>query len=469
MDKKLLIDYFNRCAKDRRKRRRRNHYYYEQLESYFEFIIPQGSSVLEIGCGTGETLNALKPARGLGIDFCPEMVRLARNEFPHLEFRVEDIEELKTTEKFDYVILSDLVGLLLDVQTAFNQLKKVCSARTRVIIVNYNYLWEPVLKLAEKIGLRTPQLLQNWLSLPDIENLLYLSNFEVIKKGCRVLLPIYIPIVSTLFNKFISKLPLLSRLSLVQIIIARPKPFSVVEDNYSCSVVIACRNELGNIRPTIERIPKMGSHTEIIFVEGHSKDGTLLEINGQIKNFPEKDIKVLIQDGIGKGDAVHKGFSHAKGDILMVLDADLTVYPEELQKFYDTLASGKAEFAMGSRLVYPIEEGAMRFLNLVGNKFFSIVFSYLLEQRIKDTLCANKAFFRRDYKKIEMVRDLLGNFDPFGDFDLIFGAAKYNLKILEIPVRYNPRIYGTTQISRFSHGWLLLKMCWIAFWRLKIK
>ena len=469
MDKKLLIDYFNRCAKDRRKRRRRNHYYYEQLESYFEFIIPQGSSVLEIGCGTGETLNALKPARGLGIDFCPEMVRLARNEFPHLEFRVEDIEELKTTEKFDYVILSDLVGLLLDVQTAFNQLKKVCSARTRVIIVNYNYLWEPVLKLAEKIGLRTPQLLQNWLSLPDIENLLYLSNFEVIKKGCRVLLPIYIPIVSTLFNKFISKLPLLSRLSLVQIIIARPKPFSVVEDNYSCSVVIACRNELGNIRPTIERIPKIGSHTEIIFVEGHSKDGTLSEINEQIKNFPEKDIKVLVQGGIGKGDAVHKGFSHAKGDILMVLDADLTVYPEELQKFYDTLASGKAEFAMGSRLVYPIEEGAMRFLNLVGNKFFSIVFSYLLEQRIKDTLCANKAFFRRDYKTIEMVRDLLGNFDPFGDFDLIFGAARYNLKILEIPVRYNPRTYGTTQISRFSHGWLLLKMCWIAFWRLKIK
>lgn len=469
MDKKILIDYFSRCAKDRKKRRRRNHYYYEQLESYFEFIIPQGSSVLEVGCGTGETLNELKPGRGLGIDFCPEMIRLARSEFPRLEFRVEDIEELKTTEKFDYVILSDLIGLLLDVQTAFNQLKKVCFPRTRVIIVNYNYLWEPVLKLAEKIGLRTPQLLQNWLSLPDIENLLYLSDFEVIKKGCRVLLPVYIPVVSTIFNRFISKMPLLSRLSLVQIIIARPKPVNAIENNYSCSVVVACRNEKGNIRPTIERIPEMGSHTEIIFVEGHSRDGTLQEIKEQIKNFPEKDIKVLVQDGIGKGDAVHKGFSHAKGDILMVLDADLTVHPEELQKFYDTLAFGKAEFAMGSRLVYPIEEGAMRFLNLVGNKFFSIIFSYLLEQEIKDTLCANKAFFMKDYRKIEMVRELLGNFDPFGDFDLIFGAAKYNLKILEIPVRYNPRTYGTTQISRFRHGWLLLKMCWIAFWRLKTK
>lgn len=472
MDKNEMKEYFNHLAKDRDKWMNKNKYFYQLLKKYFKFLVPDGASVLEIGCGTGELLNAVNPSRGVGIDFSPAMIKIAKSKFPHLEFKIEDAEYLKSNEKFDYVILSYLIGSLLDVQKVFDQLKKVSTPNTRVIIAYYNYLWEPILRILEKIKLKMPQPLQNWLSLLDIENLLYLSDFEVIEKGCKILLPKYIPVISSFFNRFLANLPFFTKLCLTEIVIARLRPNtnnSDVNKDYSCSIIIACRNERENIRPLIERIPYLGKHTELIFVEGHSNDGTLDEIKKQIKEFPEKDIKVFVQDGIGKGNAVRNGLAHAKGDILMIFDADLTVAPEELPKFYDVLVKGKGELVMGSRLIYPREEGTMRFLNLIGNKFFSIVFTYLLGQRIKDTLCANKALFKRDYMKINATLNFFGNFDPFGDFDFILGASRHNLKIVEIPVRYIARSYGTTQIRRFNDGWLLLKICWLALRKIKFQ
>jgi glycosyltransferase involved in cell wall biosynthesis len=173
-------------------------------------------------------------------------------------------------------------------------------------------------------------------------------------------------------------------------------------------------------------------------------------------------------DGIGKGDAVRKGFAAATGDVLMILDADLTVPPEDLPKFFEALTSGKGEFINGTRLVYPMERQAMRTLNHLGNKFFSLAFTWLLEQRFRDTLCGTKVLFRRDYERIAANRHYFGDFDPFGDFDLIFGASRLNLRIVEVPVRYRERTYGVTNISRFRHGWLLLRMCLVAFRKLKL-
>ena len=234
------------------------------------------------------------------------------------------------------------------------------------------------------------------------------------------------------------------------------------------SVIIPARNERGNIETAVRRTPRLGSGTEIIFVEGNSNDGTAEEIERVIAAYPDRQITHIPQgDGRGKGDAVRKGFAAARGDILMILDADLTVAPEELPKFYNALMSGHGEFVHGSRLVYPMQKQAMRSLNIVANKFFSIAFTYLLEQRFKDTLCGTKVLFAQAYRQIAANRSYFGDFDPFGDFDLIFGAAKLNLKIVEIPIRYYARIYGTTNISRFKHGWLLLQMSAFAMRKLK--
>lgn len=467
-DPEAIARHFDALAPERDRWKRRNRFYHESIEDLCRFHIPPGSTVLEIGSGTGDLLNALAPSRGVGVDISPAMVEIASRKYPHLEFRVGNAEDLSLAEKFDYVVLSDVIGYIPDVQKAFTELRKVTHARTRIVVTYYNYLWEPLLRLGERVGAKMPQPRQNWLSLPDIENLLALADYECIRKAYKLLLPKRIPLLSALCNRILANLPVLWKMSLVQLLVAREIGVARREDEFTCTVVIPCRNERGNIEDAVRRTPAMGRHTEIIFVEGNSSDGTEEEIRRVIAAHPEKDIRLVPQgSGRGKGDAVRKGFAAATGDILMILDADLTVPPEDLPKFFRAIVSGKGDFINGSRLVYPMEDRAMRFLNTLGNKFFSRAFTYLLEQRFKDTLCGTKALFRGDYERIAAGRPYFGEFDPFGDFDLIFGAAKLDLKIVEIPIRYRERTYGTTQISRFRHGWLLLKMCIVAMRKIK--
>ncbi|MFA6149534.1 MAG: bifunctional class I SAM-dependent methyltransferase/glycosyltransferase family 2 protein [bacterium] len=466
--KAALLALLDAQAPDSDRWRRKNRYYYEMIRRIVRFHVPPGSSVLEIGCGTGDLLAALEPSRGVGVDISPKAVEIARAKHPALTFLVGDAEDLPVSEPFDYILLSDVIGYLDDVQRAFERMNRACGPHSRVILTYYNYLWEPVLRLGEKAGWKRPQPDQNWLALEDLQNLLSLAGFQTISKGFKVLLPVGIPLLSSICNRVLANLPVLRKLCLVEIIIARPAPVPVPEESLSCTVVIPARNEKGNIEDAVRRTPEMGKHTEIVFVEGNSSDGTAEEIERVIAAYPARDVKLLRQgSGVGKGDAVRKGFAAASGDVLMILDADLTVQPEEVPKFLKALASGRGEFLHGSRLVYPMEKAAMRFLNTLGNKFFSLAFTWLLDQRFKDTLCGTKVLYRRDYERIAAGRAYFGDFDPFGDFDLIFGAAKLDLKIVEIPIRYRERTYGSTQISRFSHGWLLLRMCLFALRRIK--
>lgn len=461
--------FFDQLAPKRDYWIKRNSYYYKDIESYCTFQIPPGSSVLEIGCGTGDLLASVQPGRGMGLDFSPKMLEIAQRRYPELQFSLADAEKLDLKEKFDFIIISDVIGFLDDIQALFAGLRKVTKPETRIIITFYNSLWEPILAIGEMLGLKIKYpWRQNWLPLEEIKNLLYLNDFEVIKSGHRLLFPIKIPFLSNLMNNYLAKLPALRKLCLVEVLIAKEIQEKRNYNDYTCSVIIPCRNEKGNIEGAVTRTPKLGKHTELIFVEGNSSDGTLEEIERVIKKYPRKDIKLIQQgDGVGKGDAVRKGFSAGSGDVLMILDADLTVPPEDLPKFFNALIEGKGEFINGTRLVYPMEKEAMRFLNMLGNKFFSMLFTYILEQPFKDTLCGTKVLFKEDYERIAQNRNYFGEFDPFGDFDLIFGASKLNLKIIEIPVRYRERIYGSTQISRFSHGWLLLKMSALALKKLK--
>ena len=466
--KSKIRNHYDKIALERDKLKKKNWYYHKEVERCCSFIVPPNSSVLEIGCGTGDLLNSLKPLRGLGIDISTEMISVAKKKFPKLDFQIGDAESLDINEKFDYVVMSDLVGMLYDVQVVFHNLKKVTKPETRIIITYYNYLWEPILKLAEKLGLKMKQELQNWLSIADLQGLLDLNNYEVIKKEKKFLFPKYIFLISPFINRFIANLPLINKTNLVEIIVAKEIVNKNNFDDYTCSVIIPCRNELGNIEGAVSRTPEMGKHTELIFIDGNSTDGTEKKIERLMEIHKEKDIKLIHQgDGIGKGDAVRKGFSAAKGDVLMILDADLTVLPEDLPKFWNALLEGKGEFINGSRLVYQMEGEAMRFLNILGNKLFSLLFSFLLGQRFKDTLCGTKVLLKKDYEKIVTGRSFFGDFDPFGDFDLIFGASKASLKIIELPVRYHDRTYGSTNISRFRHGWLLLKMSVVAMKKLK--
>ena len=466
--KKMRVAHWNRVAYKSDKWRGFGGYYREQLKKVLQFVIPPGQRVIEIGCGRGDLLTALSPAYGVGVDFSSEMVARAKQHYPHLKFIEADAHELNLEEKFDFIILSELVNDLWDVQAVLQRIKTITSPRSRIIINSYSRLWEWPLGITRKLGLAKPNLFQNWLTVEDITGLLNLADFEVIRHWEEIIWPVRTPIIDSLMNRFFVKIWPFRWFALTHLIVARPSPCNPdSKELTTVSVVIPACNEAGNITNIFSSVPEMGAGTELIFVEGNSTDRTYETIQKAIDNNPHRLSKLLRQEGKGKGDAVRFGFKHAAGDILMILDADLTVPPEDLPRFYEVLASGKGEFVNGVRLIYPMEKEAMRFLNLLGNKFFSLAFSWLLGQPVKDTLCGTKALWRKDYERIAANRSYFGDFDPFGDFDLLFGAAKLNLKIMEVPIRYRERTYGTTNISRWRHGWLLLRMVIFALRRIK--
>lgn len=440
-------------------------HYHRLLRNYFGFLVPPGQRVLELGCGLGDLVASLKATHAVGVDFGSQTIQLARERNPAVEFQVADAADFKRDETFDYIIMSDLVNDLPDVQKVFEQAGRHATHETRLVLNFFNNLWRPVLSLARMLGLKAENPPQNWLSLDDVRNLLHLAGWEVIKYDVRILWPIRTPLVERFLNRWLA--PLLKHFCLTIFIVARPRPQPRPETHYRCSVIIPARNEAGNIEDAVKRVPEMGLGTEIIFAEGGSKDNTWDEIQRVARAYPHRDIKMLRQQSKGKGGAVREAFAQAAGDLLFILDADLTMPPEELPKFYEVARAGTGDFVNGVRLVYPMEDQAMQFLNMMANKCFGIAFSWLLGQSVKDTLCGTKVLFRSHYELIAHNRSYFGDFDPFGDFDLLFGAAKLNLRITDLPIRYRARTYGATNISRWKHGWLLLRMTWFAARRLK--
>jgi SAM-dependent methyltransferase len=432
------------------------------LAHHYNLLIPADASVLEIGCGSGELLAQLHATRKVGVDLSATQIEAARARVPDARFHVQAGELLALEEKFDVIIISDTLNLAADVQRLLEGLHRVATADTRVIVNFQNTLWRPLLSLARRLGLKAPQPQNSWLASSDVMNLLQLAGWSPIWRHGKILVPARALGVGTFINRWFA--PLLQWFCLTVFVAARREQAA---KRLTVSVVIPARNEAGNIAAAVARTPELGAGTELIFVEGHSRDDTWAEIQRVAAENPGRRIKLLQQTGRGKGDAVRAGFAAATGDVLMILDADLTMPPEELPKFYDVIASGRAEFANGVRLVYPMDEKAMRFLNLCANKAFGLIFTWLLGQPVKDTLCGTKVLSRAHYHRIAANRAYFGDFDPFGDFDLLFGAAKLNLKIADVPIRYRERTYGTTNIQRWRHGWLLLRMVMFAARKLK--
>ena len=461
--------------------RKRHRYYYEYLTRILRVRVPEGLRVLDLGCGAGHLLAALRPSLGVGIDVSVPAVREARERHgsERLRFLEGDFADEAVLAQaggpFDVILLVNVVTHLTDVQATLEALQAVVHPRTRILIYSYSRLWQPLLRLAEMTGLKYEQPPESWLPPEEIKNMLSLADFEVVRDDAHLVCPVHVPLLADLLNRYVGRLPLLDALSLVFGIVARPAPVrhggapapAARPSRPSVSVVIPCRNESGHIRPLVEGLPALPEGSEFLFVEGNSTDDTAAVIQQVVAENPGLPLRFFRQPGKGKGDAVRFGFAQATGDVLLILDSDMGVAPGDVPKFVEALARGKCEMVNGSRLVYPMEGKAMRFLNLLANKFFAFLFSWLLGQQVRDTLCGTKALWREDYERIAANRAYFGDFDPFGDFDLLFGAARLNLRIVDLAVRYHERLYGETNISRFSHGWLLLQMSGVAARKLK--
>lgn len=443
-----------------------NKYFYGRIQRLLKFIVEPGKRVLELRCETGDFLAAIQPAYGVGVEISDAMAACARAEHLGLHFLKCDPEDLELHETFDY-ILFDHIFDTVDILRALERVRAHCADDTQLVIINYNHFWQPILELATKLRLRSRFVEPNWVSENDIRGFLRLAGFRPVRKHRLLLFPKYIPLLSGFFNDFLARLPGFRCLCLMQVMVARPIVSSRREEGVSVSVVVPCRNEAGNIQPAVERIPPMGRHTEIIFCDDKSTDGTADEVRRMQRLYPEKDLRLVDGPGICKAENVWTGFRAARGDVLMILDADLTVMPEELPFFFRALVQGHGRFINGSRLIYPMQQLAMRFANILGNKFFSLVFSFLLDQRVKDTLCGTKVLWRKDWLRLEPHLGSWGIRDLWGDYELLFGASKLHLDIVEVPVHYQERIHGVTKMTKvFSNGWRMLRICWRAWLRL---
>ncbi len=466
--------HYDAFARQRSKWLAKNQYFYRRDLQTLRTLIPEGARVLEIGCGNGDLLEKLKPSEGVGVDISPAMVAEAQRRHPGLRFVVGNVEEPDWINEvggpFDYLILSDVIGHLFDVQRALESLQGAMTRQTKFIVTFFDRWWEPAARAYIRLGLGMPRPLQNWLSRNDLANVLALTRYELISFQQRELVPRRLLGFGSIINRAIAPLPVVNRICWRYYVVARSKMHATPK-SASVTLLVPCRNEKGNIEACVRRIPEMGEgKTEILFVEGNSSDGTYEECLRVKDAYPDRNIRVLKQTGgKGKADAVRLGFHAAQGEIVMILDSDLTVAPEYLPRVYLALTDGDAEFVNCTRLVYPMEPGAMRPLNYVANRWFAYILSYLLNYRLTDTLCGTKALFKEDYRKIDQERGQRGLLDPFGDFDLIFGAASRNLHMVEIPVRYHARTYGETQISRFSDGLKLIRMVWRAHRWIKMR
>lgn len=430
--------------------------YHGLIRSIYRALLPGSARVLEIGCGRGDLLASLEPARGVGVDVSPRMIEAARKRHPELEFVQAAGESISLGETFDYIVLSDLVPYVDDLQALMAAIAAHCHQRTRVIANTYSNVWRAPLWVLQALRMRPARPVRNWVAPRDLINLFELGGFDVLEQRNEILLPARLGVLSLAVNGVLARLPLFRSLTLTCWLIARPLPRG--GPDYGVTVVVPCRNEAGMIDAIVKRVPEMGRGTEILFVENGSTDDTGARIEEAIERHPDRDIRLLVMPEGGKARAVHAGFAAARHELLMILDADLSVAPEDLPKFYDALVSGRGELINGSRLVYGMEPGAMRFLNMIGNKFFAWLMSFVLGQYVKDTLCGTKALHRDDYARIMSRREEIEGEDPYGDFDFLLGASLLGLKILNVPVRYAARTYGETKMERFPVGGKLVRL-----------
>lgn len=456
MKKEAVEKHFDEIAPDYDYWKKKNSYYYSTIKAFISRIIPPGWRVLEVGCGTGEVLAAIQPSRGVGIDISLEMVNIASRKFPQHTFIHSPVENLQLEEKFDYIIMVDVVDHVYDVMDVFGSLYRFCTPTTRIILTTINPWWEPVLSWMEKIGAKMPEGPHNFIEKGTLRKIFEMMDFTVSYSGFLLLFPKRIPVLSYLANSLGVRIWGLNRLASAQYMIIQPMTANKTDLGYGCSVIIPCYNEEDNIEEAIRRIPRMGRETEIIVVNDGSTDNTVAKIKSLQAGIPHLKL-IDHKANRGKGYAVRRGFEAASQEVLMILDADMSTPPEELPLFFEPLNKGICQFVNGTRMVYLMQDQAMRTLNLFGNKIFGGLMSFLTQQSLTDTLCGTKAMYKRDLPRIQW------GLDRWGDFDLLFGAARMGSKIMEVPVHYMTRKSGESKMKTFRHGFHLLWACFRGF------
>jgi hypothetical protein len=436
-------------------------YYHRCVREFFALVVPPGQDVLLIGYDGDWDLTALQPRRGAFL--CTDDNLDVRTKFE--SYRGFDLRAIEG--QFDYIILKNALGSCPDIGEFLCGLTRLCKPGTRVIVYSYNYLWKLGLRLTERLGLKRRGGLQNWLSIRDLNNALTTAGFQRVHVMRWQIFPFFLGGLGVAVNWLGKFLFFLDWLKLNQFQVFRPLPRGADAEDDSLTICLTCRDERDNIEPIVRAIPQLTDKQEILFVEGHSTDGTRAEIERVMQAYPEKNIRVIGQPGKGQGDAIREGFSQARGEIIILLEADMTSPPENVHFVYESMRGRYAEFIEGSRFVYPLSLQAMPLANQLGNGSFAYFFSWLFRGHLTDVLSGIKAIRKTDFMKIRSRWNEWGIDDPFGDFELLFGAVRLGLLCAEQPIHYRPRPYGETKTRVWYHGYILAKMALNALLRFR--
>ena len=458
MSRESIRAYFEKTAPRWDHWMRKSRYYHGYVYDRIQGMVPPGKAVLVYGAGTGDLLDRVKPGRGVGLNVAEELTRLAREKYPGHEFITVDVDEIRIPEGFhaDYVIMHNMLDLVYDIWAVLEHLRPALHEHSVIIVTTSNPLWSPLLKLGSMVGQRTPNSPRNYITNKDISSVLRLQGLDVVEEGMLLPVPRYVPLVSAFLNALVPHVPVLRYTGSTQYIVARPR---VQRRPPKVSVIIPCHDEEDNIAQAIRRTPDMYAGTEVIVVNDGSRDRTVDAVKEVMTSDPRVRL-VSTQRNQGKASAVKAGMDAATGDVVVILDADMTVMPEELPKFIHSLYQGTADFVNGTRLVYPMDKGAMSYRNYLGNKAFCFLASFIMRQRVSDTLCGTKAFFKGDY----LHMPLQGR-ERWGDFDFLYSAARLKLRILEIPIHYQERVAGVSKMHVLRDGFLFLRAS-LQGWRL---
>lgn len=437
----------------------KNWYYHNQLKQIFKDVIKENSKVLQIGYGLGDILAALYPKKGVSFDDDKDILAISRRRYPIFKFTDFNFNKNKVNDKFDYVIYPNSLEHFDDIQTVFENVYPALSRSSKVVVASVNPRWEQIFYILEKLKLKRPESSRNWLRIENIKNLLEVSGYKVIDSGFRIILPVSIPLISGIINKVIRNIKILSRFCVEQFVVAQKETFSI-NNNLSCSVVIPTYNQAELLEYCIESIPNVGKKMQIVVVDDASSDRTEQVMKSLSKK--HHNIKYIRNERPqGEEKSLKIGIESVDLDIILTYDAKMSIPSSELVRFYNVLASKRADFVSGMRFIYPLEGQRLRQLTIIGNIIFSYLYSLFLNQRVFDPLCSIKGFYKKNYSKIKISNNntLL---------DLLIKAAENKAKILEIPVHYSLESYLENKPHTLARLGILTKGVFYGIWRLKI-
>ncbi len=382
------------------------------------------------------------------------------NLFVKIEKNVFDVNLENIDNKYRTIVISDVVENCDDIYLLFNQVKEILSDNGKLIVTSVNSKWNILISIFEKLNLKEPNETQSYIHTKKIRNIAEGAGFEFINSYTRQIFPFKLLTLGNFLNTILEALFSYLNFGIKSYIVLRKTGFT--KNNYSKSIIIPAKNEEGNLEPLISRIPRNNKY-EIVLSCGDSKDKTL-EVANKIKNKENYfSIKVIEQTGNGKANAVWEALEKCTGEVIAILDADISVEPETIDDFFEIIDKNYGDFVNGTRLIYEIEKGSMRFINLIGNRLFQNIVGAIAKRPLTDSLCGTKVFKRDLVEKIKWWQNTFKMKDPFGDFDLLFTASYFSEKIIEYPIHYKTRTYGKTQISRFRDGYKLIRYLFKSF------